>query len=117
VRLLGDASSDARLASHLTTLGHDATRVGRDYPGDLPDHEILAIAVRERRIIITDDRDFGELVFRLRLPHAGVIYLRLDTTVLALRVIRLDAALEMCGDAFNRFLVVGPDDIRVRDNR
>ncbi len=86
MRFLVDASSGARLVDHLMKIGHDAMRVGRDYPGDLPDREVLAIANRERRILITDDRDFGELIFRLRHPHAGVIYLRLETTVLAVRI-------------------------------
>lgn len=43
----------------------------------LPDEDILAFAVRDDRIVITNDKDFGELVFRDRRPHRGVILLRL----------------------------------------
>jgi predicted nuclease of predicted toxin-antitoxin system len=113
VRFLVDASSDARLADHLSSLGHDFKRVGRDELGDLPDREVIAIAVREHRILITDGRDFGELVFRLREAHVGVIYLRLETTVLSERIARLDNVLATHGDRLDRFLVVGPDNIRV----
>ena len=63
MRFLLDQSSDARLIPHLRSLGHEATRIARDYPAGLPDSEVLAVAHREERILITDDRDFGELVF------------------------------------------------------
>ena len=72
-----DQSSDARFVPFLRGLGHDATRIGRDYLGGLPDAEVLAIAHREGRTLITDDRAFGELVFAHGHPHAGVIFLRL----------------------------------------
>ena len=77
MRFLLDQSTDARLIALLTQHGHDATRVARDYPHGLPDAQVLALAHAERRIVITDDRDFGELIFRRGQPHAGVIYLRL----------------------------------------
>ena len=73
MRFLLDESAEARIAGFLTDRGHDATRVGRDYPAGLPDEAVLAIVQSEQRIVITNDKDFGELVFRERHPHAGVI--------------------------------------------
>jgi predicted nuclease of predicted toxin-antitoxin system len=114
MKFLIDASSDARLVTHLRSLGHEVTRVGTDYPATLPDHEVLSTAHREQRILITDDRDFGELVFRLRQPHAGVIYLRLATTRITVRLARLDAVLRQYGEQLDQFLVVTEEDIRAR---
>ena len=113
MRFLVDASSDARFVTHLRSLGHDVTRVGTDYDARLADTEILAIAHRERRVLITDDRDFGDLVYRRRQPHAGVIYLRLSTTVFAVRRDRVDQVLASHSDQLDRFLVVTEDDVRV----
>jgi predicted nuclease of predicted toxin-antitoxin system len=79
MRFLLDQSTDARLIPFLAELGHAATRIGADYAGGIPDVQVLAIASDEGRILITDDRDFGELVIRSGLPHAGVIYLRLGS--------------------------------------
>jgi predicted nuclease of predicted toxin-antitoxin system len=43
------------------------------------DAEIIAIAISEERMILTFDRDYGELIFRHNhKPEKGVIYLRLD---------------------------------------
>ena len=51
-----------------------------EHPSGVPDDEVLAIAYRERRILITRDRDFGELVFVYWQPHRGVILLRLGSS-------------------------------------
>jgi predicted nuclease of predicted toxin-antitoxin system len=114
VKFLIDASSDARHVGHLRSLDHDVTRVGTDYPANMKDVDILALAYREQRILITDDRDFGELVFRLRQPHTGVIYLRLDTTRFEVRARRVEDVLASHADHLDEFLVVTADSIRVR---
>ena len=79
MRFLLDQSTDARLLGYLRGQGHDALRVGTDVPAGLPDTEVMARAAAADRILITDDRDFGELVVRRRQPHAGVIYLRVGS--------------------------------------
>jgi len=43
----------------------------------MPDAEMLSMAFREQRIIITLDTDFGELLYHSHQPHAGVLLLRL----------------------------------------
>jgi predicted nuclease of predicted toxin-antitoxin system len=80
----------------------------------LDDADVLAIAHHEQRILITDDRDFGELVFRHRQPRAGVLYVRLSTTRLDARVARLEYALRHHGDELDQFLVVSDLDVRIR---
>ena len=71
MRFLVDESADARLATHLGALGHDAVFIVRSHMPGLTDDEILAVAHTEGRVLITDDRDFGKLVFRLGRPHSG----------------------------------------------
>lgn len=115
MRFLLDQSTDARLVPYLRSLGHDATRVGTDYSAGIPDTDVLAIAVREGRILITDDRDFGELVFRRRFPHQGVIFFRLgDYSPLATRVVRLEYVLTHYQDRLDQFVTVTDRQVRVR---
>ncbi len=103
------------MLSYLSGLGHDVTRVAREYPAGLPDNEVLAIAFQETRVLITHDRDFSELVFVEHQPHSGVIYLRLgsgpplDTTIA-----RLNEVLTNHSHELNRFIVVTPHLLRVR---
>ena len=44
----------------------------------MPDDEILKLATQEKRMVLTMDKDFGELVYSSNLPHAGVLILRLE---------------------------------------
>jgi predicted nuclease of predicted toxin-antitoxin system len=114
MRFLLDQSSDTRLISFLRERRHDATRVAMDYPAGLPDPEVLALAVAEDRILITDDRDFGELVFRLRHRHAGVIFFRLNTTRLSVKINRLNDVLMQHAEQLGEFIVVTQNTVRVR---
>jgi predicted nuclease of predicted toxin-antitoxin system len=91
------------------------TRIASDYPAGLPDIQVLAIAFAEQRVLITDDRDFGELVFVQNQPHAGVIYFRLDAYVeLTTKFDRLNEVLTHFVDDLDQFLVVTKDRVRVR---
>lgn len=58
----------------LAEAGHDVVHAG-DWPEDPGDEEILARAHREQRVLITLDKDFGELAVVRGRPHAGIIRL------------------------------------------
>ncbi len=56
----------------LTERGHDVLSALETAPR-ASDDELLAMALAEQRVFITEDRDFGELVFVRRLPHPCII--------------------------------------------
>lgn len=58
----------------LQAAGHDVLWTG-ELAQDPGDEDILAQAHREQRILITLDKDFGELAIRLGLPHCGIVRL------------------------------------------
>ncbi|MBI2887703.1 MAG: DUF5615 family PIN-like protein [Chloroflexi bacterium] len=115
MRFLLDESAEFRIAALLREAGHDVTASARDYPQALADHEVLAIAQREGRILITNDSDFGELIFRQNLPHAGVILLRLGPGATAEdKTARLQHLLTTHQDHLEQFIVVTQSRVRVR---
>jgi len=62
---------------YLREKGFDVVSIGMDNPS-IKDSEVMAIAINEDRIILTFDRDYGELIFRHNYkPEQGVVYLRL----------------------------------------
>jgi len=76
VRFLADENVPLPSVEALSSAGHDVVWVARENPG-LADPRVLDQARREDRILITFDRDFGELVFARGAPaFPGVIYLR-----------------------------------------
>ena len=114
MRFLLDESADTRLGNYLADLGHDVTSVAGHHSQSLRDPEVLAIANREGRILITNDRDFGELVFPHHQPHTGVILFRLRTTALVTKVERLSYILSRYANQLDQFLVVTEHRVRVR---
>lgn len=114
MRFMLDESVHHGLADHLTVQGHDTTVVGRDHPRSLDDSVVLSTAHREGRILITYDRDFGELDFDRLQPHSGVILFRLKGVPFETRVTCLDHVLEHHADDLHRFLVVMETSVRVR---
>lgn len=114
MRFLLDESVDARLQAYLQRDGHDVTSVRLDHRPGMPDHEVLAVAREEGRILLTNDRDFGELIFRQRLPHQGVILFRLQSVSLDAKLGALREVLLHHADQLGSFLVVSEAGVRVR---
>ena len=74
MRVLLDSCVSAALRSPLAAAGHDVVWTG-DWPQDPGDREILELAHREQRILITLDKDFSMLAIRDGQPHFGIIRL------------------------------------------
>jgi predicted nuclease of predicted toxin-antitoxin system len=114
MRFLLDENADLRLRPVLLELGHDVTAIAVDYQASISDRDVLDLAYAEGRILITNDRDFGELVFRQHLPHAGIIHFRLATTRFAVKRDRLLHVLITYADQLDRYLVVTERGVRLR---
>ena len=76
MNFLVDEGVDAPIVYALREEGHDVLYIAELDPG-IDDEVILEQARREERILVTLDKDFGELVYRLKKIHAGVILVRL----------------------------------------
>jgi len=73
VKFLLDACASSRtLESFLLDRGHDVVSALAIDP-KASDEELLELALREGRVLVTEDKDFGELVFVRRHPHGPII--------------------------------------------
>lgn len=121
MKFLLDENIDHRLAPFVSSLGHfDVTVIGDDYPPSLLDEQVLALAYKERRILITQDHtDFGDLIFCKLHPHYGVILFRLKSQAhnIWLKQERLHYVLTRYRKHLHHFLVVTPRRIKVREAR
>ena len=113
MRFLLDENINPSVGSFLIDLGHEVALTGSDFPASLSDRAILEIAADQGRVLITNDRDFGELIFRRRFRHAGVIFLRLLNPDIALVRERLLVVLESYLPG--QFVVATRQRIRVRE--
>jgi predicted nuclease of predicted toxin-antitoxin system len=74
MKLLLDACVWGKTQDELRAAGHDVIWVG-DWSEDPGDDEILSRAHSEGRILVTLDKDFGELVIVHNMPHSGILRL------------------------------------------
>lgn len=112
MRYLVDECAGPTLARWLRQQGFDVFSVFEEARG-IGDDEVLKRAFEENRVLITTDKDFGEKVFRSRMPHRGVELLRLQDERAANKievVMRLLASYG--GQISGRFLVVTESHIR-----
>jgi len=79
------------------------------------DNEVLTFAEKENRVLITNDKDFGELIFRLKMPSSGVILLRLKNNHAINKINYTLYAIKNFEDKLStNFIVVSEKQIRVR---
>jgi predicted nuclease of predicted toxin-antitoxin system len=90
VRWLADECVDAGLVARLRGAGHDVLYMAEVAPAQ-SDNEVLARAQHDNRLLLTEDKDFGDLVFRRGQPVPGVVLLRIDSAMQALKSERLAA--------------------------
>lgn len=78
MRFLANENFPLVSVRRLRGVGHDVAAIVEDSPG-ARDRDVLRRAAEEHRIVLTFDRDYGDLIYRLRLPvPTGVVYFRFD---------------------------------------
>jgi predicted nuclease of predicted toxin-antitoxin system len=82
MRFLADESCDFRVVQALRAAGHDVVTVA-EFTQGAEDAALIDMATREQRIFVTEDRDFGQLVYAAGTPTSGVILLRYPSRVRA----------------------------------
>lgn len=75
MRFLADESCDFAIVSALRNAGHDVSAVCEVVRG-AEDSVVVELARSEQRILLTEDKDFGQLVFAAARQSAGVIFIR-----------------------------------------
>lgn len=75
MRIFADESVDKQIVDRLRDEGHAVEFVAEIEPG-IGDDEVLLRSVESHAILLTADKDFGDLVFRQRRLHSGVLLLR-----------------------------------------
>jgi predicted nuclease of predicted toxin-antitoxin system len=75
MRLLADECCHVELVKILRDHGHDVVYIAEAQPS-IVDTDVLSLATSLSRVLVTDDKDFGELTVRRMQPSCGVVLLR-----------------------------------------
>jgi len=80
MKLVADESCDFSVVTGLRGAGHDVVAICEKMIG-VSDEVVIALASSEKRLLLTEDKDFGQLVFAAAKENSGVVLVRYPTTV------------------------------------
>ena len=114
-KLLADVGVGKKTEAWLKNNNKYDVKAIRDIDPRMPDVDILKIAVSEKRLLITMDKDFGELVYKSKWPHSGVLLLRLEDEKSDMKIEILEAILEnYSSKIIDKFCVFKDNRLRIR---
>ncbi len=114
MRIVADESLDGGIVDRLRADGHDVIYIAELLPS-IPDIDVLAYSCQENILLITQDKDFGELVFRQALSHSDVLLSRLEGLTAKEKEDRVSHILSFHGaDLPDMFTVLTKDSLRIR---
>lgn len=97
MKFLVNANLGRKFTNLLKHAGYDAILI-KDVAPKAADEEVLSLASREERVVITNDKDFGELIFQLGSPAK-----------------RFEMVKDILDKAKGKFIVVSEGRIRIRE--
>jgi len=115
MKFIADEGVDAQIVSKLRSEGYDVLYIA-EFDAGANDDDILKFANEDDRILITRDKDFGELVFRLNKIHSGIVLNRLfqlDSSRKAALVLKV--VNQYKEQLYGSYTVIQPGRIRVRN--
>lgn len=114
MNLVADEGVDRPVVERLRLDGHDVVYVAELSPS-VADVAVLQLANARSAVLLTADKDFGELVFRQGLVHSGVVLVRLAGLANATKA---EIVAEVCRDRTSEltgaFSVISPGQVRIR---
>lgn len=117
MRYLADENFPRAAVEALKATGNDVVWIRAAAPG-ASDKDVLAIAARENRVVLTFDKDFGELATRSApLSGIGIILLRLPAPRSETACVAIAARLNARDDWADHFSVIEPGRVRMRPLR
>ncbi len=114
LKFLADESCDFAIVRCLRSASYDVEAISEIASGET-DANIIKMALTSGRILITEDRDFGDLVYAHQKKHGGIILIRFPATARQGMAEAIRDLVQQKGpDLFGCFVVVNPSKIRIR---
>ena len=114
MRLVADENVPLQAVELLREKGHDVLSICESLP-QTADEDILEIAEKDKRIVLTFDKDFGELAFCSNLPaSSGIVLFRIPLLSVNYLTATIVEAIESRSDWAGHFAVVEPGRVRMR---
>lgn len=112
IRFIADVNVEKGIVDYLSGKGHDVKWIP-SYNCEIVDEMLLSIANDEKRILITNDKDFGELIFLQKKLSTGIILLRVKGQRVKDKLVMIKKLLQYYSDKIqNHFVIITNKKIR-----
>lgn len=114
MNFVADESVDQPIVTHLREAGHTVLAIIEMEPS-ISDQAVLEIANQQGMVLLTGDKDFGELVFRDRHYAFGIVLIRLAGLAAAAKAEVVTSVIKEHGDKLaHSFTVISSNNVRIR---
>lgn len=114
MNIVADEGVDRPIVEHLRDDGHVVAYIAEESPS-ITDDQVLTLANTQAAVLLTIDKDFGELVFRLNRVDHGVVLVRLEGLPATTKATIVAQAFRQYGHEMHAaFSVIGPGSVRIR---
>ncbi len=114
MRFLADENISRSMVERIRDMGHVVDLVASSHQGAM-DSVVLRMSTDDNEVLLTEDKDFGELVFRQRQATTGVILIRLHGWPRDRKAELVMSTIAAYGPALvGSFTVIGTDRVRIR---
>ena len=111
--LVADESVDYPIVKQLRIAGFTVYAVAEQEPS-IDDKSVLATAQSQNALLLTEDKDFGELVFRMNLSHCGILLIRISDSKVKLPVV-VETLKAHYAELLNKFSVIDANKLRIKE--
>ncbi|MGB9720789.1 MAG: DUF5615 family PIN-like protein [bacterium] len=112
IKFLANVNIERPIIEFLLAKGFDVKSIV-DIDKQMPDNTVCELANKEERIILTNDKDFGEIVFFQKKIVYGIVLLRIKGQNVKEKIVRLENLLSRYSDKIvNHFVVVSKEKFR-----
>ena len=116
IKFLVDESVDYAIIKKLRQLQYEVVSI-MDISGGTADPDVLLFANNHESVLLTEDKDFGELVYRFKMKHKGIVFIRLDEQLRQDKIeITIKVILLHGEELINKFSVITARGVRIRAN-
>ena len=114
MKFLADESVERRVVQALRRIGFDVLSISEECPS-ISDVAVLNLSHKEKRVLVTNDKDFGELIFLEKRATKGILLLRFDLEATQQKIQRLLEFLKFHKEKVeNHFVVLTEHNARIR---
>jgi predicted nuclease of predicted toxin-antitoxin system len=114
MRFLADECVEVPIVERLRDDGHEVLYVAEMTPG-ITDDEVLALANSNTMLLMTEDKDFGELVYRMQRVAEGVVLMRFAGLASSTKAALVSKAVrEHEAELIGSFTVIDASSVRIR---